>query len=96
MIKFIAIIVGAAVIWAASYFLLRKNKTKKMGYGQNLFTKMNGSNVKSIGFTISGGKPIVGWNYKWDASGNQQGTFEYQKTSINAPFNTIRTSIYFK
>lgn len=49
-----------------------------------------------IHFTIIGGKPIVGWHYKWDASGHQQGTFEYQKTSINAPFNTMRTSIYIK
>lgn len=40
---------------------------------------MNGFNVKSIGSTIIGGKPIVGWYYKWDASGHQQGTFEYQK-----------------
>jgi len=70
--------------------------TKEMGYGQNPFTKMNGSNVKSIGSTIIGGKPIVGWYYKWDASGHQQGTFEYQKTSINAPFNTMRTSIYIQ
>lgn len=50
-----------------------------MGYGQNPFAKMNGFNVKSIGSTIIGGKPIVGWYYKWDASGHQQGTFEYQK-----------------
>ena len=70
--------------------------TKEMGYGQNPFAKMNGSNVKSIGSTIIGGRPIVGWYYKWDASGHQQGTFEYQKTSINAPFNTMRTSIYIQ
>lgn len=50
-----------------------------MGYGQNPFVKMNGFNVKSIGSTIIGRKPIVGWYYKWDASGHQQGTFEYQK-----------------
>ncbi|AKR35624.1 Hypothetical protein NF53_2546 [Bacillus thuringiensis serovar indiana] len=70
--------------------------TKEMGYGQNPFVKMNGSNVKSIDSTIIGGRPIVGWYYKWDASGHQQGTFEYQKTSINAPFNTMRTSIYIQ
>ncbi|MEH7592246.1 DUF4879 domain-containing protein, partial [Bacillus toyonensis] len=70
--------------------------TKEMGYGQNPFAKMNGSNVKSIYSTIIGRRPIVGWYYKWDASGHQQGTFEYQKTSINAPFNTMRTSIYIQ
>lgn len=70
--------------------------TKEMGYGQNPFAKMNGSNVKSIDSTIIGGRPIVGWYYKWDASGHQQGTFEYQKTSINSPFNTMRTSIYIQ
>ncbi|UYX52454.1 YolA family protein [Bacillus thuringiensis] len=70
--------------------------TKEIGYGQNPFAKMNGSAVKSIGSTIIGGNPIVGWYYKWDASGHQQGTFEYQKTSINYPFNTMRTSIYIQ
>ena len=67
-----------------------------MGYSQNPFAKMIGSNLKSIGSTIIGGRPIVGWDYKWDASGHQQGTFEYQKTSINALFNTMRTSIYIQ
>ncbi|PFJ17182.1 DUF4879 domain-containing protein [Bacillus cereus] len=70
--------------------------TKEIGYGQNPFAKMNGSNVKSIESTIIGGNPIVGWYYKWDASGHQQGTFEYQKTSINYPFNTMRTTLYIQ
>ncbi|CAH2465981.1 hypothetical protein IIQ_05214 [Bacillus cereus VD118] len=38
--------------------------TKEIGYGQNPFAKMNGSAVKSIGSTVIGGKPIVGWYYK--------------------------------
>lgn len=70
--------------------------TKEIGYGQNPNAKMNGSAVKSIGSTVIGGNPIVGWYYKWDASGHQQGTFEYQKTSINFPFNTMRTSLYIQ
>lgn len=50
-----------------------------MGYGQNPFAKMNGSNVKSIDSTIIGGRPIVGWYYKWDASGHQQGTLSTKR-----------------
>ncbi|EOO12681.1 MULTISPECIES: DUF4879 domain-containing protein [Bacillus] len=70
--------------------------TKEIGYGQFPFAKMNGFDVKSIGSQIIGGNPIVGWEYKWDASNHQEGTFEYQKTSINYPRDTWRTSLYIK
>ncbi|MCR6850505.1 YolA family protein [Bacillus sp. IBL03825] len=70
--------------------------TREIGYGQFPFAKMDGFDVKSVGSQIIGGNPIVGWEYKWDVSKFKEGTFEYQKTSINYPRNTLRTSIYIK
>jgi hypothetical protein len=73
--------------------------TVEIGYGQFNRAEMNGSQLKSKEskrLDFDGDRTIDGWEYKWDASGQQNGTFSYQSTSINFPRNTLSTSIYIK
>lgn len=45
---------------------------------------------------INGDRTVDGWEYKWDASGQQNGQFKYQNTSTNAPWNTLSTTLNIK
>lgn len=51
--------------------------------------------VNPDGYTSSclPGQTIVGWLYYFSLDGHHDGEFGFQNTSLNAPFNTARTSI---
>lgn len=73
--------------------------TNEMGYGRNPIAQMSGQKLKKVEskmIDINGDRTVDGWEYKWDASGQQNGQFKYQNTSTNAPWNTLSTSLNIK
>lgn len=42
------------------------------------------------------GQAVVGYRRYWKLDGNQRGTFFYQNTSMNSPWNTMSDSIYIQ
>lgn len=80
----------------------------EIGYGGNPIVWMSGGilpSSASIGSTAvcitnntytwpcSAGQTIVGFLREYDISGNQNGLFRYQNTSLNSPFNTLSVQI---
>lgn len=76
--------------------------TVEVGYGTVRIAKINGmtlpstANYQTIAFCgsnfltpCSPGQTIVGYTRYWNVDGYQGGTFSYQTTSINSPFNTM-------
>ncbi|WP_158620070.1 DUF4879 domain-containing protein [Corallococcus sicarius] len=77
----------------------------ELGYGTSRYVTMAGSAVSgsmnyandsicddgfgNLVMPCSPGQVIVGFMRYYDVSGNQSGTFYYQSTSINSPFNTM-------
>ncbi|MCG8444798.1 MAG: YolA family protein [Hyphomicrobiales bacterium] len=75
----------------------------EIGYGNSIVARMNGAvlptsanvlnerkcNVGGFLGDCSPGQTVVGWYRYFDVSGAQGGLFQYQNTSINAPFNTL-------
>ncbi|MHA4218300.1 DUF4879 domain-containing protein [Bacillus cereus] len=73
--------------------------TNEMGYGRNPIAQMSGQKLKKVDskmIDINGDRTVDGWEYKWDASGQQNGQFKYQNTSTNAPWNTLSPSLNIK
>lgn len=73
--------------------------TYEIGYSQNRIAKLNGSMLNQVGsqaIDLNGDSIIDGYYRIWDASGHTGGTFTYQATSINSPWNTMSTSIYIQ
>ncbi len=74
-------------------------QTNEMGYGRNPIAQMSGQKLKKVDskmIDINGDRTVDGWEYNWDASGQQNGQFKYQNTSKNAPWNTLSTSLNIK
>lgn len=84
---------------------------QEIGYGGSPFVWMNGSFLPSsanyltesiciVGssyvFPCSAGGTAVGWMKYYNLDGYQSGTFKFQDTSINSPWNTIFTQIYIQ
>lgn len=80
--------------------------TVEVGYGTVRIAKINGvtlpstANYQTIAFCgsnfltpCSAGQTIVGYTRYWNLDGYQGGTFSYQTTSINSPFNTMIDSL---
>lgn len=78
--------------------------TDELGYGNLMVARMNGSvlpssaqysnsticwNGVSYVTPCSAGQTVAGWRRYWNLDGYQSGTFSYQNTSINSPFNTM-------
>ncbi len=76
--------------------------TVEVGYGTVRIAKINGTtlpstaNYQTVAFCgsnfltpCSPGQTIVGYTRYWNIDGYQGGTFSYQTTSINSPFNTM-------
>lgn len=76
--------------------------TVEVGYGTVRIAKINGTtlpstaNYQTVAFCgsnfltpCSPGQTIVGYTRYWNVDGYQGGTFSYQTTSINSPFNTM-------
>lgn len=73
--------------------------TVEVGYGHIRYAEMNGSKLKekdSKMLDFNGDRIIDGWEYRWDASGHEDGTFKYRNTSTNFPNNTLSTSLRIK
>jgi len=80
--------------------------TVEVGYGTVRIAKINGvtlpstANYQTIAFCgsnfltpCSPGQTIVGFTRYWNVDGYQGGTFSYQTTSINSPFNTMSDTL---
>ena len=80
--------------------------TVEVGYGTVRIAKINGvtlpstANYQTIAFCgnnfltpCSPGQTIVGYSRYWNVDGYQSGTFSYQTTSINSPFNTMSDTL---
>ncbi|WP_158621434.1 DUF4879 domain-containing protein [Corallococcus aberystwythensis] len=81
----------------------------ELGYGTSRYVTMAGSLVSGsanyandsicddgfggLALPCSPGQTIVGFMRYYDVSGNQSGSFYYQSTSINSPFNTMSDSM---
>lgn len=76
--------------------------TVEVGYGTSRVARINGVNLPSsanyqtLNFcgsnylvACSPGQTIVGFTRYWNLDGYQGGTFTYQTTSINSPWNTM-------
>jgi len=71
--------------------------TKELGYGNRSIAQMNGRDLKLIKTEyISQYGEIIGYYFYWDASGYDGGTFTYENTSMNSPWNTMSDSIYIR
>lgn len=71
--------------------------TYERGYGQNRFARMNGALLDMhdwLWYDDNGDNINDGVYIMWDASGYQNGTFTYESTSQNYPWNTMSDSIY--
>ncbi|MDC0713648.1 DUF4879 domain-containing protein [Stigmatella sp. ncwal1] len=80
----------------------------EVGYGFSRFAKMNGSQLPSSANYLdealcwnaygqlaycSAGQTVAGWLRYYDVSGYQSGSFTYQNTSTNSPWNTMYDQI---
>jgi hypothetical protein len=73
--------------------------TAELGYGYSRVAKMNGVTLNSVAsqsIDTNGDGIVDGWYYWWDASAFQSGTFTYQNTSTNYPWNTMSDSMYIQ
>ncbi len=74
--------------------------TEEDGYGQNNIAMMNGTRLTEFQDQthpqriVDSSGTIIGWYRWWIANGQQSGTFTYQSTSINYPWNTMYDSLY--
>ncbi|SEU35463.1 protein of unknown function [Stigmatella erecta] len=80
----------------------------EIGYGYSRFAKMNGGQLPSSANYLdealcwnaygqlaycSAGQTVAGWLRYYDVSGYESGSFTYQNTSTNSPWNTMYTQI---
>ncbi|WP_245566394.1 DUF4879 domain-containing protein [Tuberibacillus calidus] len=73
--------------------------TVELGYGNRPVAKFNGGQLTETQnqyIDLDGDSIIDGWFRWWDASGSESGTFTYQNTSTNYPWNTMYDSINIK
>lgn len=74
--------------------------TYEVGYGSLSIAKMNNgpnlslAKIESVDLNSDG--IIDAFYYWWDASAYSSGTFTYQDTSANYPYNTMYDSIYIQ
>lgn len=80
--------------------------TVEVGYGGTRIARINGvtlpssANYQTLAFCGSNfltpctaGQTIVGFSRYWNIDGYQSGTFQYQTTSLNSPWNTLSDSM---
>jgi hypothetical protein len=80
----------------------------EIGYGANRIASMNGGVLPSSAMYASttvcvtggrytwpctAGQTVVGFLNEYNVDGNESGTFRYQNTSSNAPWNTVSAQI---
>jgi hypothetical protein len=69
-------------------------ETTEVGYGQNQIAKFNGNRLTENSSTaiLGTGNIVTGWKRVWCYQGSfTSGTFTFQATSINFPWNTLST-----
>ncbi|ANC78547.1 hypothetical protein ABE65_017775 [Fictibacillus phosphorivorans] len=73
--------------------------TEELGYGNSQFAKLNGNLLTELQrqyIDYDADTIIDGWYIWWDASSYENGTFTYQNTSMNSPWNKMNDSINIK
>lgn len=84
--------------------------TVEVGYGSNPVAQFNGAtlprsaNYQTAAFCnysnflepCSAGQTIVGYVRYWNLDGQQSGSFWYQNTSINSPWNTLGDRMFIR
>lgn len=73
--------------------------TEEIGYGHIRSAKFNGNKLSQYmqeHIDYNGDSIVDGWYVWWNASGYENGTFNYQNTSTNFPGNTMTDSIFIK
>lgn len=85
--------------------------TQEVGYGNLPVARFNGrvlpssaayqtdrlcAQGSSVTTSCRTGQTIVGFRTYWRIDGNQAGTFTYQNTSTNAPWNTVSDTVYIR
>ncbi|MBK1641618.1 DUF4879 domain-containing protein [Chromatium okenii] len=78
---------GAGIAWMNGNLLPSSAK-----YFTQSICVVGGSYV----FPCPAGYTIVGWMKYYNLDGYQSGTFKYQNTSLNSPWNTMFTQIYIQ
>jgi hypothetical protein len=74
-------------------------QTQEVGYGRNQIAQFNGNRLteRSSAPTLGAGRVVTGWTRVWCYQGSfTSGTFTFQATSINFPWNTLSTRLYIR
>lgn len=74
-------------------------QTQEVGYGTNQIAQFNGNRLteRSSAPTLGAGRVVTGWTRVWCYQGSfTSGTFTFQATSINFPWNTLSTRLYIR
>ncbi|AIC96118.1 DUF4879 domain-containing protein [Shouchella lehensis] len=73
--------------------------TAEIGYGHLRQATMEGTRLQSIHsqhIDLTGDNIIDGWFYWWDASGFEEGQFQFQNRSTNHPWNLMSDFIFIQ
>lgn len=73
--------------------------TAELGYGHVRTAELDGNTLSSIDYQaidLNGDTIVDGWYHWWDASGYEDGTFNYQNISSNYPWNTMYDTIFIQ
>lgn len=85
--------------------------TDEIGYGNLPIARHNGAVLPSSAnyatqqicwngstyiIPCSPGQTVAGWRRYWNLDAHQNGTFSYQNTSTNSPWNTLSDSLWIK
>lgn len=74
-------------------------QTQEVGYGTNQIAQFNGNRLieRSSAAILGAGRVVTGWTRVWCYQGSfTSGTFTFQATSINFPWNTLSTRLYIR
>jgi hypothetical protein len=69
--------------------------TVELGYGASWWATMNSGQLSRIQTQtiVDSSNTVIGFYIWWNASGSNSGSFYYQNTSQNSPWNTMSDSM---
>lgn len=74
-------------------------ETAELGYGTNLIARYNGQKMTNSANTpiVNSSRVVIGWRRVWRINTTiTSGTFTYQATSMNSPWNTMSDRLSIK
>ena len=74
-------------------------QTAELGYGSNPIAMFNGQRMTRVASSpiLNSSRIVEGWYYVWQINTNvTSGTFTYQNTSTNSPWNTMSDRVFIK